>query len=284
MSSVSAEEEKTPNSVEELKILVEIVSAYSLDEHETSNSKGKKFSYCPFVRCKMDGEIIHETTPALSKTSDPIWTILTDSLFIFKTTKQDLEECEGVTFEVLYKDTFQTPSTLGYIDLSAEQVLDSITGERLEFDLTKSEDMYQSKSMVDAFRKSISFGRLSKEVLNEEKDEDSLTGGTIALRFRMASSHDEDILEGVKTRAYQGRKNFVSTLNTSNFTMPPLLRSKYRKVLQEDGTYVKKYYAQPGEKILLTKDELDKKSLEPSEKWLRSGTGDLGKLYVEVIK
>jgi len=133
-----------------LQILVEIVSCdVQPSEAHLESDPNKTFDvYCT---CKQSSQKIHKTNH-IRKTTEPIWTILTKSLFLLRTTSEKLKAGNngsgGLTFEVLHDAGLlalgQQSSyfSFGSVVVPYEQIMSQIVSgnsERLEFQLTPSD-------------------------------------------------------------------------------------------------------------------------------------------------
>jgi len=109
--------------------------------------------------------------------------------------------------------------------------------------------------------------------------------GRIALRVRRATDYDVDFMD-----KYSRKQNTYLSLpkKKSSDIMKELVTKNSRK--EKDGGS-KEYRVRPGpdpkrvgETTWLTKEKLDEEVMKESQNWLDIGSGNLGKIYVEVIK
>eukprot|EP00979_Chaetoceros_neogracilis_P013069 scaffold3655_cov260-Chaetoceros_neogracile.AAC.1 len=225
-----------------IKFLVEIISATDLKPVNRSTSD-------PYVVVKYGGEKIH-TTSVIYKKLDPIWTIGTNSLFVFTLNPGDYYAHE-MMFEVRDKETFVAGSTLGQAVLPNQRIVKS-RGERIELKLKH---------------------------LQQNKD----AQGFLAVRCRRAKASDIDFIENFDKKKATSRKSF------EDFVTPSFGKQRALPVMRKKFVNgIKYHFARPAQENRdsqwLTSEEIDRVSLEESQLWTEVGEGDLGKLYVEVIR
>ena len=124
--TVAMGDEKSIRLDEKLTFLVEIVSGWDLPAGDFSSSD-------PFVSCLIDGEEVHRTE-FISKTLDPIWTVMTGSLFLLKIDVKKLFRGEGLLCVVHDYDKLGENERLGAITIPPKTIYDA-KGERMEFKL-----------------------------------------------------------------------------------------------------------------------------------------------------
>ena len=120
---------------ESLQILVEIVSAMGLvapyfDEKYTPDA------YCVMKLADVEGD--HQTlhqTKVCRKSYDPIWTVKTNSLYLFRTSMKDLMASEGLLFQVNHNDMLGAKVfSHGSAKVPSQKIIRS-KGKRVEFPL-----------------------------------------------------------------------------------------------------------------------------------------------------
>lgn len=230
---------------EQLTFLVDICSGSDIPQ---AGMGGKSD---PYVTVSFEGRLIHKTS-SIPNAANPIWTLRKRSLFIWKVDALELFESHpGLVFEVKDYDIIGGDESLGAFSVNAHTLYKWPQNERKVFKL---------------------------KPLPGEKD---WRQGRIALQVRRATEYDVQFME-----------KYNSKQKTSS---PPPKMTNIKKVLtknsrkQKDGT--REYQVRPGPDpnrleatTWLTKDKLDEESLKESYEWLDIGSGNLGKIFVEVIK
>jgi hypothetical protein len=230
---------------EQLTFLVDICSGSDIPQADVGRQSD------PYVTVTFEGRLIHKTA-YISNDAKPIWTLRKGSLFIWKVDALELFESHpGLVFEVKDYDAVGEDESLGAFTVNARTLYKWPQNERKVFALKS---------------------------LPGEKD---WKQGRIALRVRRATEYDIE---------------FMEKYNSKQKTMPsPPKMAEIKDVLtknsrkQKDGT--REYRVRPGPDpnrveatTWLTKDKLDEESLKESYEWLDIGSGNLGKIFVEVIK
>ncbi|KAL7446886.1 hypothetical protein ACHAXM_011668 [Skeletonema potamos] len=233
---------------EQLSLLFDIVSGTNLP---TQNPD-------PYVVVRLNEHQIHKTE-SLSNTKNPIWTLRKESLFILQVDALELFQADdGLIFEVKSKS-----KSLGAFSVSPRTIY-KWNGERKEFAL-----------------KTLS----GKRQYNQ---------GKVALRVRRTTEHDLNFLENYK----QSKKTTISnvpddllpTLETGGSALNKFMNVHKKTEATGPDKGKTKYLVRPGpdpkrkvETEWLTKEQIDEEALKPSHSWLDIGSGNLGKIFVEVI-
>lgn len=242
---------KTPQPGEQLKLLIEIVSCWDLRPADSKTSD-------PYVKVKFAGKYIHETKH-VENTLNPVFTVKSNSLFILSVSAEKLYAYNGLQFKVKDHDDFGVSNdTLGFVDVTAQQLYES-TSDRLEFELD------------------LPPGKKGKKT------------GHIAFRCRPATDYDVEFLESLKDET--GSDDFLGIRKSMDKMMKPSRsKTKFMQSLTKTEGDVKKYRVRPGpdpkredETIWLTEREIHNMAMKESTHWLEVGTGDLAKIYLEVI-
>lgn len=111
---------------ESITFLIEIVSGWDLPAGDFSSSD-------PYVGCFMEGKEYHRTD-FISKTLDPIWTVMTGSLFLLTVDVKELFRGEGLLCVVYDYDKVGGDERLGACTIPPKTLYDA-KGERMEFKL-----------------------------------------------------------------------------------------------------------------------------------------------------
>ena len=196
---------------------------------------------------------------------DPIWTLKTESLFLFTISTKDLFLGHGLTFTLRDYDQVGNHEFLGAFVVEPQTIFDS-KGERLVY---KLEDHEKGKSIP----------------------------GHAAIRIRKASQSDVQFLEeyhsskkrgvlGGKSRIREGPKEELKG-GASNIAS---YFRRQKRILREGDKEIKQYKVRPGpdpkreeETVWMTKEDLEAESLKESHQWIDTGNGQLGRLFVEII-
>jgi len=238
---------------EQLSLLFDIVSGTNLPTQHPD----------PYVVVRLHGNRIHKTE-YLSNTKDPIWTLRKGSLFILKVDALELFQADdGLIFEVMNYDSMGKSKSLGAFNVSPRTIY-KWNGERKEFDL---------------------------KTLSGERNYNQ---GKLALRVRRATEHDLDFLENYnkskKLNICNVADDLLPTLETGGNALKKLMKvNKKTETIGPDKGKTK-YLVRPGpdpkrklDTEWLTKEQIDEEALKPSHSWLDIGSGNLGKIFVEVI-
>lgn len=220
-----------------ITILFEIVSATDIMLYGRDNSD-------PYAVAFFGGEEVHRTS-IISKTSEPIWTLKTQSLFTFTFFPEDLY-CSEFIIEVR-DSNFQEDVKLGQVLIPNKSLLMG-SGERVELDL--------------------------KYVLNKFED----VKGHLVVRYKQASENEVQFM----TNAAKNKKPTVIN-NYITPRVPTGPRSVVTKKMFPDGKKRIAFPLKNREEQWMTSREIDVCAREESELWIDAGSGDLGVLYLEVI-
>jgi hypothetical protein len=208
-SSSEQQQQQQFNEDAELNFLCELVGARNLclfdDQHDSSfsamgdsSSNNNDKNMRPYCVVSYGEEVIHRTKKAAEPGGNPIWTVSTKSLFLFKATPKDMSR------NVLHISLFDRKRRAG-----AQQLI-SATQRRLL--LTGPATTSSSDGMLHDRRSSSFLGQVNLDgptILahcNEERFEipveDELgeetshkCQGRLALRFRLATESDQQLLQ-----------------------------------------------------------------------------------------
>jgi len=198
---------------------------------------------------------------------EPTYTIKTGSLFLLTTTADDLFDCQdGLKFEVKDYDTVGGSESLGHTFVSPRTLYEA-DGERMVFPL-----------LPEAGRTSVT------------------VKGNIAIRCRHATEHDIEFMAKLKRGMSKISEDDPTALSTdggrSDLKSMMTMNTKTEKNTSPDGgpAKLKKYkirpYADPDRKSetkWLTHAQIQDEAMKRSKNWIDAGTGDLGKVYLEII-
>eukprot|EP00523_Entomoneis_sp_CCMP467_P008491 CAMPEP_0168738488 /NCGR_PEP_ID=MMETSP0724-20121128/10959_1 /TAXON_ID=265536 /ORGANISM="Amphiprora sp., Strain CCMP467" /LENGTH=1081 /DNA_ID=CAMNT_0008785833 /DNA_START=7 /DNA_END=3252 /DNA_ORIENTATION=+ len=248
---------KSPPEADDITFLVEIVSGWDLPVGDLSTSD-------PYVIASFDGNDVHKTQ-VIEKTLDPIWTVKTGSLFLFRSKAEALYLSEGLLFTVKDYDALGRDEKLGMFYVAPKVVYEA-KGERLEFKLIPTP------------------GSKKKEV-----------PGYVAIRIRRATGHD---IVFMNEHVHKKKKTSLAESATQQLATAQLggggaLRSYFRRQTRhiKDGDRdIKQYKVRPGpdpkreeETTWLSKEQIEAECQRESDHWLDVGNGRLGRLHVEIL-
>lgn len=233
---------------ERLDLLIEIVSGWSLPIADISSSD-------PFVICSINGKEVHRTKH-ISKTLNPIWTLQTGSLFIVSIDAKELFAGDGLFCRVVDYDVISSDD-LGYFVVPPD-VLYKGNGEREVFKLKAPP-------------------RCKGEV-----------PGYLAIRCRRATQYDKEFMKEFES-SEAAKSDTVSAATTSEGGKSNL-KSIIETKVKVDKNGVRKFKLRPGpdpkRKLAtewMTEEEIELEHLKDSQHWIDSGSGKLGKVYVEIL-
>eukprot|EP00934_Nitzschia_sp_Nitz4_P008726 Nitzschia sp. Nitz4//scaffold61_size107673//28299//31553//NITZ4_004228-RA/size107673-snap-gene-0.43-mRNA-1//1//CDS//3329555689//8716//frame0 len=288
----TAEKSSPPkdSSAKEATILCELVGARNLVVRQDSeNKKARKVR--PYCIVHFGENFVHKTRTAVERGCDPIWTATTGSLFLLQASPVDL-------FEKSVRITIHSK-----IDMT---ITSGILG---------TEDLFLGQVLLDC---STILSRCNEErfevALDDSTGGNSSFLGTLALRFRMATSSDKAIVSlfdaqnspsmqeqlrslvlksearekprEIVTLATETAETEVATTSFVNALQNVFTSNKVHD--KETGSHKVriKPYPDPNRveetKFLLPEDIL-LETHRPSQRWVEAGSGKLGKLYCEVL-
>jgi len=234
---------------EDVKLLVEIVSAMDLPAYDGKSSD-------PYVVVYHGRDEVHRTKRQ-NKNLNPVWTVDNGSLFILNVSATDFfSSSTGLTFLVKDYDGLSSNDVIGKVSISQEDLLQS-KGERKEYELaTTKKSSTPLKPLLNV--------RVRPAVESDFKFIQTL------------HSIQKSKKEGVYTdTAFVGPKpHSVTMLKRETKSGPPVL---YRVKPGPDPSrdvYDTKW---------LSEEQINEESMSPSANWVECGSGNLGRLFVEVI-
>jgi len=232
-----------------INILIEIVSA-SLSG--LSN---------PFVNLELQGDFIHETA-VLRNTRKPIWTVETNSLFLFRTEISEIDYSPlGIRFNVYSTNGTESNNVNGTNETESNAFIGFV---RLTInDICWGEGKRQTYEL--------------KNVSNESK-------GSLILRFRLATKNDVEFMEKLEKGI-----NFEEDGSKQSKTLHKLknVLIAQKKTINGVIKYRSRPYPDPKRPVeteWLMKDSIEDEVLKDSEKWVDIGTADdIAKIFIEVL-
>jgi len=287
---------------DDVTILCELVGARNLTIPDVQEAGDLDVdSLQPYCTVQFGSRTIHKTKVSEDIGANPIWTLSTKSLFLLKTTPNEMNEnALSVRLYSKRENSFSVrlkldSSTLflGRVNLDSSTILSHCDQERFELDV------------------------------EDECGEGGSFLGTLALRFRMATDSDKQIVGLFKqnnttlseTKTKRDLANLMLESNRSGLPDKSQLRPQVQLVTETDETEVAqtsiinafsrvftassvrdkktgaqkrrvKPYPDPEhaeETAFLSPQEIHMETRSPSHKWVEAGSGTLGKLYCEVL-
>lgn len=308
---------------EAITILGEIVGAYQLVRDDVGFADGVEDELMhPYAQVRFGGAVIHQTKAAVERGRSPIWTISTRSLFLLQGTPLEFAKRGSglqVSFWTKRKDPLQLTTLetcfLGKTDISCSGILANLNEKLLEIDIGNA----NGNGANDDGATTATSPRGSLEVrfrLATPSDEQFLASQERppGLLKQMSTTANR-----ASARLAPTAVGAVSA-STSEPVAPPtsavFVPSPMTKLITESdeaqlaGTtivnaissaFVSKNYfdsASGQQKVrvkphsdpdrventtYMTRQEMTAETLKPSKQWVSAGTGDLGKLYVEIL-
>ena len=250
---------RPPPVDDEVTFLVEILSGWDLPVGDLMSSD-------PYVVCTFNKRDVHKTKH-ISSTLDPIWTVKTGSLFLFKVHPQELFLSEGLLITVKDYDTLGKNEKLGQFYISPSLIFES-KGERWEFKILP---LHGSKA---------------KEV-----------PGYVAVQCRRATDHDimfmnEHVYKSLKSGGLNEMDASTMQRGGQNVLVSYFQRQT-RTIKDGEGENereIRQYKIRPGpdperqeETTWMTHEDIEAETQKESQHWIDIGSGSLGRVHVEIL-
>jgi len=251
-------------------LLIEIVSALNLPVADLTSSD-------PYVEVWLGRTKLHRTSTIMN-TLDPVYTMSQGSLFLFSPTAiQFFEATHGLIFKVKDYDAVSVGGVvgadddLGQVALSQRTLL-NLKGQRIEYDL---EQMSEKKM------------KMSVSYVNRPR---------LVLRVRRATEQDiafvktmkkiQNMMGSNKKFGVYAKEAYLSPSHGLGTELPLKRQSKKVKETGETLHRVKPFPDpdRPEETKWMTKEKIEEEHLKPSTKWVETGSGGAGRLYLEVLR
>lgn len=226
-----------------IDFLIEIISATDLKPLKRFGSRNS------YVSVHYGGKKIHQTEVE-KNTLDPIWTIKSNSMFMFTLYPEEYYNSD-LLFEV--RDFSQTMQykTLGTVFLSTNELIKA-NGERIV------------KSLKD---------------LNVGKN----VQGYLAIRCRRANQNDKDFFDAPQKKQMAVKRRLTSFTQPLYSKQNPTLQMERKKTINGKNHYFVRPMDPSGKITYLTKDQMNETCKLPSQNWTVAGSGELGELYLEIL-
>ena len=194
---------------------------------------------------------------------DPIWTVKTGSLFLFRIDAESLYLSEGLLFTVKDFDALGGHERLGIIYVAPKDIYEA-KGERMEYKLLPPPG--SKKKMVP---------------------------GYMAVRCRRASESDVQFMEEniyVKNKSDVHKGVDPATEQAGNVGALTSFLTRQRRTIKWGDREVIEYKMRPGpdpkrieETTWMTDKLIQEETLKDSHHWMDVGSGRLGRLFVEIL-
>ena len=189
----------------------------------------------------------------------------TGSLFLLQSTTDEFFRASGgVTFSIADYDVGTKSELIGSVVIPQEDLLESNGEKRLEYEI--------------------------EVVLKGYKASDSVFTPKLVIRCRRAEEEDLKFMQQYG-KIKRGRKLGVYADATFVAPKPHSVKLLKRETREKEGVVGLQHRVKPGpdpdreEQATkwLTEEQIENEAYKPSTKWIESGSGTLGELYVEVI-
>jgi hypothetical protein len=230
-------------------LLVEIVGALGVRHH------GDRVNPSVVVKTGGGTTELHRTK-AIPHDGNPIWTVLTKSLFVLEvptdaTTEDKTKDNQAVRFDVC-----DGAVRLGTLVLTHRQLRENATGQRMEYQVTATVGAHHTRA-------------------------------TLALRIQPATVADLEFL----APSWTGDTSHAPALATDMNFKEVKLKNFFQHYKKKDRQGRQLYRCMPGpdprrppeETEWMTAAELTEAALEPSREWVHAGQGTIGKVYLEIL-
>jgi C2 domain len=289
-AELSPEDSKKKSAVAvdtEIKWLCEIVGGYHLvNEDAPSETEVDEVGMKPFCIVRFGDQVIHKSLPAEGG-RNPIWTVSTGAFFLLKS----------------------TPAALVHQPLAV-----SVWSKKMD-PLLLETAYFLGKAVVDLSEVLTTHGNEERYEI-ELQDGECITGmdrGKLTLRFRLAIPLDErflsllntnpEMLKQRSTRLLQADGEEISetteSLLVTEANETKVAGDSFLNVLSSAFTSKRKIDKTSGNEMVLVKPfpdptnvkqttylstpEFHNRIMEPSHEWVEAGSGQLGKVFLEVL-
>ena len=249
-----------------VKLLFEIVSASNLP-------KADLLSCDPYIIVFEGAKEVHRTK-YIAKDINPIWTLGNGALFYVETTVEEYFRSSS-TFKFVIKDydAVGANEVLGTVEVSKDAILSKGTGARIEYP-------------VELDKKAL--GKNNKKA---PKATGIMMGGnkpTLALRYKHATDDEIQFLKDYQINKKSRRKGVYqeeSFLDIRPHKVKRMTRNHRNGSTGTEEHLVKPFPdpTNPTATTWMTTKELNIEARKPSTSWIESGSGKLGKVWLEVI-
>ena len=215
---------------------------------------------------------------------DPIWTVKTGSLFLLSVESRELFINDGLAFVVKDYDSIGSDEPLGFATVHPS-VLYQAKGERMEFKLQAPPGTKRKKAKgylaircrraTDYDKKFMAEHTETKKAVNAVSHPVTMNSNLRSIVLRN-SKVEKDGTKKVRT----ARSDYISEsflVNEKSLMAPSLLLTQYKMRPKPDPHRVE-------ETEWMSKDAIEKEVMKPSEQWVDAGSGNLGRIFLEVLR
>ena len=276
----------------QMSILCELVGARDLIIDDVLAAGPMKLDALqPFCIVRLGDRIIHTSNVAPAPGANPIWTLSSRSFFLLRASPREMSSSVlniGIYSQRMgsLSSIFQMDSnrlTLGYVNLGLNEIL-SRCGQRFEMKIKDSmgdESAYRGKlalrfqvatdsdqQIVNLFSQNVN---LSKSHSRRELQRRLLEKTHSRARAILCTEIDEREV---------AQDTFVNALNSVCSTRSIIYNETGKKLLRV------KPYPDPdreGETAYMSPEDISAETHQASNKWVEAGSGNLGKVYCEIL-
>jgi hypothetical protein len=288
---------------DEVTLLCELIGARNLRvQNEDQLMRGVESNALrPYCVVKFDGKRIHRTKPAEYTGCNPIWVPSTKSLFLIRTTAKEMTH-STLNIAIHSREESALPVSLlqsstcflGQVNLESSMILSHCDDNRFEvniedeigeearnlgrlalrFRIATPSDLTILNHFNDTFRSSIDESQ--RELVDIVFDSTLPTSPNNSSIFQKTASRPIAPLVTEKDESQIAQTGFVNAMS-SVFS---------GRTLRDRETGIRKVRVKPGpdpdrkkETQYLSPRDLKVETRLPSKKWIKAGSGTLGKLY-----
>ena len=277
-----------------INILVEIVSATDIPDAR----KGDKRTSDPYVIVWLGTQEIHRTS-VIKNSLFPIWTVETGSLFVLQMTLSEFFKASsvGLTFDVMNSKSTKRDELLGRISIPQHKVLEfaspSTKSAKNTLKNRSSGRTQQQRQQRYVPRRELPMTNL----LARFDVEQAVVVPKLNLRFKNATREDLRFLKVLYKVSRKKKQQGTDALGVfSDYVyVEPKWRTKVnpltsRRAKKIDGIVC--HLVKPGpdpdrpedQTLWMTSSQIQDECFMPSTKWIEAGTGQIGYLYLEILK
>lgn len=274
---------------DEVTLLGEIVCASNLVDCEDVAR--------PFCEVMYRNQLIHRTTKATEGGSNPIWTISSRSLFLVKTTPRLLAHYD---MEVSISSKRKDPLNLatlktcfhGKAILKCDDIVSHCDEERFDVPL-KDEDLSKCGTVTLRFRlatpddvRFVELVAVDPELLQKPNKANDIYNSVVQQQFSMEEIDDlplpvvRPVAKFVteKDETKMAGKSIVNALSSA-FVAKSYYEGGKKMKLVKPGPDPKR----EKETVYMTPEQIQREVTMPSQEWVEAGSGDLGRIYLEIL-
>lgn len=281
-------------------ILCEIVGAQNLST-TASDRKKPLHTYCRVL--DESNNLLHTTKTAIG--TNPIWTATSKCLFLLSESKLGKSSSSKLTVEIYalksasmdastHKDLTNNRRLLGSVQIDKSTILSRCNGERLELSLIKSGTATHksvASTLAVRFRIAQPSDQKILQLLESQKEEEQLKKDFLQ---EILHNHQEGVDQQLIQKQHLPLANLVTETSESDIAQSGFF-NMVNNIFTASTVYDTNSYRElkrvkphpdpkrPTETEFLPGADIRKRAYEPSESWVEAGSGQLGRLNVEVL-